>query len=72
MMPVDPEAIVELRAQVRVFGSQPSPLERHGQLVQQLLELERLRDEALGAEARHLDRLRTVPYPVMTMAMMSG
>ena len=36
-------------------ASQAAPLERDAQLVEQLLELERLRDEALGAEPRHFD-----------------
>ncbi len=40
-----------------VFGPQAALLESGAELVQQFLELERLGDEALGAEPRDLDRL---------------
>ena len=46
---------MQLRAQIRVLRTEPPLLERGIQLVQQFLELERLRDEALRAEPRDLD-----------------
>ena len=52
---VELEAILQLRAQVGVFGLQPALFDRRVQLVQQLLELERLGDEAFGAQPRDLD-----------------
>ena len=61
--PVDLELVVELRAQVGVLRAQAALLERDVELVQQLLERKRLRDEPFSAQPRDLDRLfqRAVP-----------
>ena len=55
--PIELKPLVQLRSQVVVLGAQPPLLERGVQLVHELFELKRLRDEALGAKPRHLHRL---------------
>ena len=59
MMPVEPVARLELRAQVGVLAAQPPLLERGGEHVQELVGLERLGDEVGGPA---LDRRHGVPH----------
>ena len=55
--PVDTVALLELRSQVRVLGSQPALLERGVEHVQQRVELERLGDEVGRALLDRVDRV---------------
>ena len=57
MSPSNLIALLQLRAQIRVFRFQPALLERGIQRVQQLVELKRLGDEIRGAALDGFDRV---------------
>ena len=55
--PLETVALLELRAEVRVLGTEPALLERRVERVQELVELERLGDEVDRAALDDIDRV---------------